>query len=143
MAKESSNDLTISQFLTEIQVPIKKLTISQLRQREEVWRALWGWTDDEVKHYLTHVGTTIRVLRRDYKGSVGELCQVKFAPKEIEIAVYEKQYNPTDGKYYFERKVMIIPAGAIAWQEFISETQLAEEVDVPEVEGLSALAEIT
>lgn len=141
MAKETSNDLTISQFLTDIQVSPKKLTISQLRQREVLWRTLWGWLDDEVKHYLTHAGTMVRLMRRDYKGSVGELGQVKFEPSIIEIYVYEKTYNYGDGKYYYERKLIRIPNSVIAWLEFISDTELAELVDVPEVGNLEGLAE--
>ncbi len=52
---------------------------------------------------------------------------------EIEVHVYEKTYNYTDGKYYYEDKVIKIPSGAIVLQEFITESTLASEVEKPEV----------
>jgi hypothetical protein len=131
------NELQVGGFLEGMQTPINKLSLQQLRDREAFWRALWSWLDDECKYYLLRVGQTVRVLKRDYKGSVGELGSVKFNLAEVELQVVEKTYNFTDGKYYYERKVVKIPSGAILMQEFISESQLADEVEKPEVMGLS------
>lgn len=129
-------ELKVSEFVEGMQTPITKLTVSQLREREATWRALWSWIDDEIKYYVLRVGQNVRVLKRDYKGSVGELGAVKFTLSEIELHVYEKTYNYQDGKYYFEDKVVKIPSGAIVMQEFISESTLASDVEKPEVMGL-------
>ena len=129
-------EASISQFIEELKTPINKMTIKKLRQREEIWRALWSWLGDDVKYFLLRIGSMVRILRRDYKGSLGELGEVKFVPAEFEVAVYEKRYNETDGKYYFERKVIKIPQSAVMMMEFISEQQLAEEVDKYEVQPL-------
>jgi len=119
-----------------MQTSPKKMSIKKLREREETWRALWSWLSDDVKYFLLRIGSMVRILRRDYKGSMGELGEVKFVPSEFEVAVYEKRYNETDGKYYYERKVIKIPQSAVMMIEFISEQELAEEVDKYEVQPL-------
>jgi len=126
----------IQTFLAEMQTSPKKMSIKKLREREETWRALWSWLSDDVKYFLLRIGSMVRILRRDYKGSMGELGEVKFVPSEFEVAVYEKRYNETDGKYYYERKVIKIPQSAVMMIEFISEQELAEEVDKYEVQPL-------
>lgn len=130
----------ISDFVEGMQTPINKLSLTQLREREATWRALWSWIDDEIKYYVLRVGQTVRIFKRDYKGSVGELGAVKFNLSEIEVHVYEKTYNYTDGKYYYEDKVVKIPSGAIVLQEFITESTLASDVEKPEVMGLDGLS---
>ena len=127
---------TIATFIERIQTPTKQMSIKELRQREELWRALWSWIDEEVKYYVLRIGQTVRIIKRDYKGSLGELGSVKFKLDEIEVLVEEKTYNYRDGKSYIEQKVIKIPSGAIMLQEFISNSELYEELDSPEVMGL-------
>src|SRR5487761_1914905 len=119
-------------FIADMQTPPTKLTIKQLREREEFWRALWSWIGDDIKYFVLRAGTIVRVVRRDYKGSVGELGAVKFTPAEIEVHVEEKTYNYGDGKYYYENKVVKVPFGAITWLEFINESIEALESNKPE-----------
>lgn len=138
-----SNGMTVSEFLDEIQTPIKKLTITQLRQREEFWRALWSWTDPTVKDFLIHAGTLTRLVKRNYQGSTGELGEVKFEPTEIDLYVYEKSFNYNDNKYYYERKVLHLDAAALLWHEFITERELAEEAEAPELEAIPEEADVT
>lgn len=128
-------EMEVSQFLADMEVPVKKFGVRELRKREEIWRALWSWLDDDAKYLLIRVGTTVRILKRDYKGAVGELGAVKFEAKEYELAVYEKVYNYNDGKYYFERKVLKIPSGTVMMLEFIQSQEEESAVNVPEVEG--------
>tara|TARA_Y100000310_G_scaffold154415_1_gene153987 strand:- start:12536 stop:12955 length:420 start_codon:yes stop_codon:yes gene_type:complete len=125
----------IASFLERMSSPSKKMSISELRDREETWRALWSWIPDDVKYYILRVGQIVRVIKRDYKGSIGELGSVKFKLDEMELAVYEKSYNQTDNLFYYERKVVKIPAGAIMMQEFVLDSELVSE-EQPEVMGL-------
>lgn len=134
--------LNSQDFLDGMQSPITSFSRKQLKEREEFWRAIWGWVDEDVKYFVLRVGQLARIMRRDYKGSVGELGQVKFEPKEIELAVYEKTYNYQDGKYYYERKVVKMNFASIAWCEFISEQTEAEEVEKYEVAPLEETAEV-
>lgn len=131
-----SKEMEISQFLDEIQVPVSKLSAPILRQREAIWRVLWSWIDDDVKFFVIRAGSAFRVMKRDWKGTVGELGSVKFEPKEVELSVYEKTYNYNDGKYYYEKKVCKIPYSAIWMLEHITESELAEEVEQYEVEPI-------
>lgn len=124
-------------FIDQMQTPPTKLTIKQLREREDFWRALWSWIDEDIKYFILRVGTQVRVMRRDYKGSLGELGLVHFEPKEIEVKVYEKVYNYNDGKYYYEDKTLKVPFGAITWLEFIAKSEKAEEIERFEVAQLA------
>ena len=127
---------TIQQFMEDMQTSPGKLGVKKLREREATWRALWSWLGDDVKYFVLRIGSMVRVVRRDYRGSTGMLGEVKFVPAEFEIAVYEKKYNDTDMKYYYETKVQKIPASAVMWFEFISEQELVSEDDKYEVQSL-------
>ena len=129
--------MEISAFLDGIQTPTAKMQVKELREREEYWRALWSWIDEEIKYYILRVGTQVRIVKRDYKGSVGELGAVKFKLDELEVNVYEKVYNYVDGKQYLESKTLKIPSGAIMMQEFIQDSEPAVD-DFPEVMGLES-----
>ena len=120
-------EATIQQFLEEMKVHPGKLGIKKLREREGIWRALWSWLGDEAKFDLLRVGSVVRLVRRDYKGVVGQLGQIKFEPSEYELTVFEKVYNYNDGKYYYESKTVQIPAAAIMWKEYVSEQELVVE----------------
>ncbi|MBU2249577.1 MAG: hypothetical protein KKD77_22715, partial [Gammaproteobacteria bacterium] len=128
--------LTVREFEDGFKAPVEKLSHKQLVEREEMWRALWGWLDPTVKRFLFRIGSQVRFMRRDYKGTIGELGEVKFIPSQIEIATYEKVYNPSDGKYYYERKVVIYPYASLAWIEEIIESTLAEDVEEFAVESI-------
>ena len=134
---------SIADFIERMKVPSKKLSLTELRHREETWRALWSWIPDDVKYLIYRIGSTVRLVRRDYKGSFGELGAIKFTPSEYELAVYEKHYSENDGKWYYETKVMRIPSGAVMMLEFVQERQLAEDVEKPEVMGLDEAEGVT
>ena len=126
----------ISQFIEEMKTSPGKLGVKKLREREVIWRALWSWLNDEAKFDLLRIGSMVRMVRRDYKGVLGELGQIKFVAESYEITVYEKVYNYNDGKYYYESKVVQIPAGAIMWKEYVTEQELATEVEEYAVQAL-------
>lgn len=134
--------MTLQEFLAEIRIPPEKLSVRKLREREKMWRILWDWTDETVKKYLVRIGSDIRVVQRNYMPKLGELGQVHFEPSKIEIAVYEKQYNYNDGKYYYERKIVEYPYQAIMWIEGIIEQTPAEEVEQYEVEPIPEEVEV-
>lgn len=119
-----------------MQTPTKKLSVTNLRAREEMWRILWGWIDEDVKKFVKVAGTTVRIMQLNYMGKVGELGQVKFEPKEIEVIIYEKVYDPTGNKYFYEQKIIQYPWNKIAWIETILESIPAEEVEKVAVEAL-------
>ena len=125
----------IANFIERMKTPINKMGVKELREREASWRALWSWIPDNVKYLVYRIGSDVRILRRDYKGSVGELGAISLEVSQYEVTVYAKQYNETDGKFYFETKTLLIPSGAVMMLEFIHEREPVEEA-VPEVMGL-------
>lgn len=135
-------EVGISQFVEEMKTPLKKLSFSKLREREEIWRALWSWIDDDTKKIIYKIGSTVRIFRADWRCSFGELGEVKLEPSEYNVYVYEKRYNETDGKYYYERKVTQIPANRVIMIEFLSESESAEDVEQFVVESLPEEEEV-
>lgn len=139
-------DESIASFVEEMKTPIKKMGVKELRKREETWRSLWSWIPDNVKYLIYRIGSEVRLVRRDYKGAIGTLGEVKFEPEQYEVTVFEKRYNEMDGKFWYEKKTVLIPVGSTLMLEFIHERQLADEVDVEEVMGLEetegALSEV-
>jgi len=132
-------DNSVSDFVEQMKTPTNKFTLKELREREDVWRGLWSWIPEDVKYLLYRIGTQVRILRRDYKGSLGELGEIRFEPKEYEISVFEKHYNETDGKYYYEKKVIKIPSSAVMMLEFIQERIPAETLEKEEVMSLEGI----
>ena len=122
-------------FIERMQTPISKMGVKELRQREASWRALWSWIPENVKYLVYRIGSEVRILKRDYKGYIGELGAVAFEASQYEVHVYAKQYNETDGKFYFENKTLLIPSGAVMFLEFVHDRESADE-EMPEVMGL-------
>ena len=131
----------ISDFVDRMQTPITKMGIRELKEREQTWRSLWSWIPDEVKYFVYRVGSQIRILKRDYKGTMGELGEVKFEATQYELSVFEKRFNETDGKWYYEKKVVKIPSSATMMIEFIEDMKLASDVDMEEVMSLEEIGD--
>lgn len=136
METKSEEGYTLQQFQEGLKTPLSKLTKLELKQREEFWRALWGWIPDEVKYYVYRVGQICRVYLRTYRGTMGELGEVKFELKELELFVYEKHYDESKGKYFYETKTLKIPNQVLLYLEVIHESEEVEQVEIPEVEPI-------
>lgn len=56
--------------------------------------------------------------------------------KGIEVGVYDKVYDQSDGKYYWERKIIKVPIGGIVQFDWIAqrvaEDELAEAIEQAE-----------
>ena len=133
--------LTLDKFQEGLTTPLHKLSKLDLLQREEFWRALWSWIPDEVKYYVYRIGSIVRVYLRTYRGTMGELGAVKFAPTELELFVYEKHYDESKGKYFYETKTLKIPYVQLLYLEVIHESEEVDTVNVPEVESIPELSE--
>ena len=134
-------EYTLQKFQDGLQTPLAKLSKVELLQREEFWRALWSWIPDEVKYYVYRIGSIVRVYLRTYRGTMGELGAVKFAPTELELFVYEKHYDESKGKYFYETKTLKIPYVQLLYLEVIHESEEVDTVNVPEVESIPELEE--
>ena len=130
--------MELKTFLDEIQTPTAKMSVKQLREREEMWRTIWDWIDETVKRYLMAVGLLYRIQKRDYKSVIGELGACKFELVELELAVYETFRDYRISKDITERKVVKMPKSAIMLEEVIYD-RLEEDEQAPDVSGLDEL----
>lgn len=120
---------TPERFLLHGEMPvIKKMTKQELQQEVQLWRNLWNWTPSEVKYYLARTGGTMGLTMRNYKRYLGILLETHWDLKEIELGVYDKAYDYTDGQYYFERKVIKVGANAILDVQWIAEREREDKV---------------
>jgi len=126
---EASRLLEEGKFL-----PLKRMRKKELMEECEMWRRIWDWVDPPVKYYLARVGALVGVVRRDYHRFLGRLLSTKWDLKELEIGTYEKVYDRTEGQYYFERKIVRLPANQVIDLEFIAERilELKEEASSSE-----------
>lgn len=65
---------------------------------------------------------------RNYKRHLGVLLSTRWDIKELEMGVFEKEYDQTTGKYFFERKIIKLNPQSIIDLQWISER--VEEKDM-------------
>lgn len=111
---------------------LKKMNAKQKDNEIEAWRNIWSYTPSEVKYYLLKSGTQIGVTMRNYKRHLGVLLSTRWDIRELEIGVFEKEYDQSTGKYYYERKIIkLSPQGMIdiQWiQERKEEAEMEREI---------------
>lgn len=146
---------------------LKKMSKEQKDTEITAWRNLWSYLPSEVKgiptntyrssnspslvswmptkYYLLKSGTTVAITMRNYKRHLGVLLSTRWDIKEMEIGVYEKEYDQTTGNYFFERKIIKLnPQGIIdmQWiQERIEESKLLAGGDGTSEEDLEQTKE--
>ena len=107
---------------------LKKMSVKQKNTEIEAWRNLWSYTPSEVKYYLLKSGTQMALTMRNYKRHLGVLLSTRWDIKDIEIGVYEKEYDPTSGKYFFERKIIKLNPQSVIDTQWIQERIPEEEM---------------
>lgn len=117
---------SLNQLLSGPYPDTKKRTRKQLIDEVTLWRAISSYLSDDVRYYLSHIGDTCRVVRRDYKGFLGDFIGAKFNIESVDVGVWERAFDPSDSKYYWERKTMRFTQGAMMNLEFIVERKEAE-----------------
>lgn len=100
---------------------LSKMKLADLREECQMWRNVWGWVPSEVKYYVARVGQQIGITMRNYKRYLGVLLDTHWDLLEIELGVYDKLYDPVDGKNYFERKIVKTRLGGIMDLQWIKE----------------------
>jgi hypothetical protein len=124
MQSEMSED--IKELLQGKFPELKKLKLKELREEVQMWRNLWSWIPSAVKYYVSRTGSTVGVTIRNYKRFIGPLLETEWDLKGIELGVYDKVYDQSEGIYYWERKIIKVPIGGIVQFDWIAE-RVAEE----------------
>lgn len=114
----------------------KDMSKQEMAEEIEKWRTLWSWTCEDVKYLLTRVGRLVRVYTRANKGYLGMLLQPRFILDEMEVGLTEKVYDPNTGNYFWERKIIKIPASGISMMELVDERKVFEELDSTDLQAL-------
>ncbi len=109
--------------------PAKKMSKEELVAWVEAYRTLVLTMPEPLKYYLSHVGDTVRLIKRDYKDYLGIFMCPDFDPSWFSMLVYEKRHDPSSGVYFWESKTIRVVASSVFNFEFISERHRQEEVD--------------
>lgn len=124
---ESSENLLKGQW-----TPLEKMKKEQLAEECKAWRSLFSWLDEDVKTYLSRTGTMVGVQDGKFQRHIGPLLATKWVLKYVEIGVFEKVYDQTKGCYFYEKKIIRIPAGRINNFEWIAERITEDELETME-----------
>lgn len=113
---------------------LSKMSKADLLVEAEMWRNIWGWVPSAVKYYVGRTGTLVGVTIRNYKRYVGPLLDTSWELKGLEVGVYDKMFNQTDGQYYYERKIVKLPIGQIVAFDWIAQ-RITEEQFIADAEA--------
>jgi len=124
------------QFLLKGKYPdMRKMKVKEIKEECQMWRNIWNWTPSEVKYYVARVGQMVAITQRNYRRMIGILLDTHWTLDELEIGVYEKEYDQNTGDYYWERKVVKTRLSGIMDFQIIaerkSETEMAAEEEKP------------
>jgi hypothetical protein len=116
-------------ILLHAQFPdIEKCTLDELKEEVKMWRNLWSWLDSPVKYYLARTGSLCGVQVRNYHRYIGVLLETHWTLTEIEIGTYDKVYDQVSGEWYYEKKIVRLPAGQIVAIDWIQERHREKDV---------------
>lgn len=107
---------------------LKSQSKKQLKAECQMWRKLWQWAPSEVKYYIARVGSQVALTMRNYKRHMGTLLGTHWVIDEIELGVYEKEYDVNTGQYYFEKKIVKTKLGGVIDIQWIAERKSEAEV---------------
>jgi len=110
---------------------LNKLSKADLKEECQMWRNVWGWVPSEVKYYVARTGQQVGITQRNYKRYIGVLLDTHWVLDEMELGVYDKIYDISDGAYYWEKKVIKTKLGAIIDFQIIKERVKEEEYAEP------------
>jgi len=121
------------QFLLKGKYPdMKKMKVKDIKAECQMWRDIWNWTPSEVKYYVARVGQMVAITQRNYRRLMGILLDTHWILDELEIGVYEKEYDQNTGEYYWERKVVKTRLSGIMDFQIIAERKTEAEIEAEE-----------
>ena len=113
----------VRDFLAFEKSPIVDMSEADLRSECGTWRLVYNMLPREVETWLSRMYDVVRFTRRNYQGSVGILLGFKMEATEYTIGLTESAFDVLRGKRIVEDKLLVIPASAIMYHEFIGETR--------------------
>lgn len=90
-------------------------------------RTLFAALPNDIKEALCRVGGMARVVKRDYKGTLGIWQLPKLEAVELRLLSVEKVFDTSSAAYYWESKLTCVPINAVAYCEFIDDREPAVE----------------
>jgi hypothetical protein len=106
-----------------------------------MWRNVWGWTPQEVKYYVARIGQEVGATLRNYKRYLGTLLDSHWRLESLEVGTVDKVYDQVRDKTYWEKKIVVIPTGAVIDLQWIKERKEWEQFEKEAQDAQKALEE--
>jgi len=110
----------------------KKNGEKEVEERLKRLEQLYEMLPEDMKEAISLLGRLVRVYVFGGKSILGVWMMPKIEVSWVEIATYEKVYDPNEQKYYYEKKTVRVPFKYIQGIEVIEERTPAEEVEAEE-----------
>lgn len=115
--------------------------LEKLVQECQMWRNVWGWTPQEVKYYVARIGQEVGATLRNYKRYLGTLLDSHWRLESLEVGTVDKVYDQVRDKTYWEKKIVVIPTGAVIDLQWIKERKEWEQFEKEAQDAQKALEE--
>ena len=130
----------IRDFLQIDQMSTNEMSNEELRAEVEGWRMVISMVPNNVLEWVARLREIVRFTNRRYEGNVGVLLSFKMEPTEFTIGLQSLAWDSIKGRNMLESKTLVIPTGALMYQEFIDDIAEFNQVDDEEELGAQSLS---
>ncbi len=113
----------VRDFLEIDKKAVDDMSEAELRAEVSGWRAVFALLPRENLEWMARLHDVVRFTRRNYQGSTGLLLGFKLEPTEFTIGLTETAFDTLHGERIIEDKVLVIPAAAVMYHEFIGDSR--------------------
>lgn len=103
-----------------IEQPLESMSREELEAELTNWRNLWTYIPEDERIMLSRIGQSFRLVLRNYHGYFGDFIGFRSSVSHYEVRVFDRVYEPSESKYYFEAKIMLVPTSAVNHIEFVN-----------------------
>lgn len=113
----------VRDFLDLEKRPTSVMDQDELAAEVEGWRVVFSLLPRETLEWMARLHDVVRFTKRNYQGNAGVLLGFKLECVEYTIGLTEVAFDSLHGKRIVEDKVLVIPAAAVMFMEFIGDVR--------------------
>ena len=114
--------------MSKTEIDLKKLTREQLEVQLEIAQQKLNSIPSELGYWTEKIGTSARVVRRDFREFYGQFLGFTVEVKEVEVGVVDVKHDYSTNTMFQETKIIRIPINSLVDIEWIiSQEEKKEE----------------
>lgn len=118
----------VREFLEVEKRPVSEMASDEMAAELEGWRMVFNMLPHEALQWMARLHGVVRFTKRNYQGSTGLLLGFKLEATEYTIGLTETAWDTLHGRRTVEDKVLVIPAAAVMFVEFIEDVREYDSV---------------